>query len=96
MSRRCERRHDGVAEVDALAILERDVRELNPCVCGHVCRCASPFDERRKARDVIGLNMRLEDGDDRRTRTLTGFEVAVDEVDVWIDDSQRRLRHAPE
>lgn len=45
---------------------------------------------------MVGLNVRLEYGSDRRTRALGRFEVTVDELDMRIDDGETRAGEAPE
>ena len=49
-----------------------------------------------QAGDVIGLNVRLKDGDDRDALRLGQRDVVVDEVDVGIDDGELLLRLAAE
>jgi|SRR3954451_8829904 len=45
---------------------------------------------------VVGLHMRIEDGDDRRTLGFGQSDVLVDQVDVRIDDGELRVRLAAE
>ena len=70
--------------------------ELDPGTGRKVGGRARRFDERRQAGDVVGLHVRLEDGDDRRAEPLGLGQVLVDELDVRIDDGQRSLREAAE
>ena len=66
--------------------------ELDPGARGQVRRRAGALDELGQPRDVVGLHVRLEDGDDRHALRLGERDVLVDEVDVRIDD--RELRRA--
>ena len=45
---------------------------------------------------MVRLNVRLEDGRDRRPRSLGGLQVGLDELDVRVDDRERRVREAAE
>ena len=86
----------GVAELQRLAVGERMVVELDPRAGRQVGGRTSPLDQLRQSRDVIGLQVRLEDGDDLRPLRLSAGDVLVDEVDVRIDDGERALGLAAE
>ena len=88
--------HHRVAELDALAVGERDVLELDPRSLGQIRGRAGALDERREARDVVGLHMGLEDGDDRDSLRLGQRDVVVDQIDMRIDDGEPALRLTPE
>ena len=88
VTRRRDRGHDRVAELDHVTVGERDVLELDAGAGGEVGGRAGALDERGQAGDVVGLDVRLEDGDDRRAERRGGREVVVDEVGVRIDDGQ--------
>ena len=45
---------------------------------------------------MVGLQVRLEHGDDRHALRLGQPEVVVDEVDVGVDDGELAVRLAPE
>ena len=62
--------------------------ELDPCARGQVRRRAGAGDELRQAGDVVGLHVRLEDGDDRDALGLGQRDVLIDQVDVRIDDGE--------
>ena len=65
MSRCCDRSHEGVTELDHVAAVEGDVLELNPGFCRQIRDCAGALDQGGQPRDMVGLYVRLEDGDDR-------------------------------
>jgi hypothetical protein len=84
VARRDDRPQLGVAELDDLAVVERDMLELHPAVGGHVSDCSGPLDQGGKPGHVVGLEVRLEDGDDRHALCLRERHVVVDQVDVRI------------
>ena len=96
MPGRRNRTDDRVPELDDVAVGKRLVLELDACVRGEVGGRTGRLDERREAGYVIGLDVRLEDGRDRRARPLGGVEVALDELDVRVDDRELRVRETPE
>lgn len=49
------------------------------------------FDEQGQPRDMVGLNVGLEDGDDWRADCGRGLDVAGDKLGVWVDDSELAL-----
>ena len=93
---RRDRRHDRVAELDHLAVGERDVLELDPGARRQVGGRAGALDERRQPGDVVGLHVRLEHRDDRRADRGRRREVVVDEIDVRVDDRELAVRRAAE
>jgi len=67
---RCQRLDLGVAELHPLAVGEGGVLELHPGAFGQVGVSFGALDELRQSRNVIGLNVCLEDGDDRHPLAL--------------------------
>ena len=100
MGGRVPRRRDGaelgVPELDALAVAERHVIEVDTGAGGEIGGRARALDELRQSRDVVGLHMRLEGGDDGGALCIGQGDVVVDEVDVRIDDREPLLRLAAE
>ena len=96
VSGRGERADRRVAQLDDLAVAERDVLERDARPLGQVRRGSGALDELRQAGHVVGLHVRLEHGHDRDALRLGQRDVAVDEVDVRIDDREARLALAPE
>jgi len=45
---------------------------------------------------VVGLHVRVEHRDDRHPLALCPREVLIDQVDVWVDDSERAVGLAAE
>ena len=64
-------------------MLERDARSSR-----QVGGRAGPLDQRGQPRDVVGLHVRLEHGDDRRPDRGRGGDVVLDEVGVRVDDAR--------
>jgi hypothetical protein len=91
-----ERRDDRVAELDPIAVGERDVIELDSGAGGKIRRRFRRLDERRQARDVIRLHVRLEHGDDRSPDRSCDCQIFVDEVGVRIDDREAAVHRAAE
>ena len=91
-----ERANDRVPELDHVAVVERDVLEVDPGAGGQVRACSRRSNECGQAGDVVGLDMRLEDSRDRGPGPLGLLEVAVDELDVRIHDRECRVAEAPE
>lgn len=71
-----------VAEPDDLTVGERVTLELHPGALRQVRGGAGPLDERGQARDVVGLEVRLEHDDDARALCLGERDVVIDEVDM--------------
>ena len=78
----------GVADVDDLAVCERVVVEVDARALRQVRGRAGAGDQIGQARDVVGLNVRLEDGGDRHVLGLGERDVLVDQVDVGIDHGE--------
>src|ERR671919_1950499 len=93
---RGHRLDDRVAELDDVAVGQSDVLEVDPSAGWEVGRRPGSIDQRREARDVVGLNVRLEDRDDRNPLRLRQPDVVVDEIGVGIDDGEAAPRLAPE
>jgi hypothetical protein len=91
-----DRLDDRVAELNPLAVLERDVLELDTRAGWEVGGRAGALDQRRQAGHVVGLNVRLEHRDDRDALSLGQFHVLVDQVDVGVDDGELAPRLAAE
>ena len=72
------------------------VLELDAGALRKVRRGAGPRDQIGQPRDVIGLDVRIEDRGDRRALDLGERDVVVDELDVRVDDGERAVRLAPE
>jgi hypothetical protein len=85
-----------VAEPDEVAVGERVVLELDTGSGWQVRSRACALHERRQARHVVGLQVRLERGDDRHALGLSDGDVVVDQVDMRIDDGEPPVRGAAE
>jgi len=85
-----------VSELDALAVLQRVVVELDPGAGREIGLGACARDELGQPGNVVGLHVRVEHGDDRRALRLGEGEVPVDQVDVRVDDGELPVRCAPE
>jgi hypothetical protein len=96
VTRRGEGLQLGVAQPHALAVGERVMVELDARSLRQIRPRARARHQLRKPRDVIGLHVRLEHGDDRDPLALGELEVLVHEIDVRIDDRERTLRLAAE
>ena len=72
------------------------MRELDARVLGQVGGRPSALDKHGQARDVVGLDVRLEDGDDRRADRGGSLEVGVDQLGVRVDNRKLVLRGAAE
>ena len=81
----------GVPEYDHLAVSERVMREVDPGTLGQVRGRVRSRDELGEAGDVIGLEVRLEHGDDRHALALRLLDVGIDQVDVGIDYGEALL-----
>jgi hypothetical protein len=57
---------------------------------------AGPLNELGKPGDMVGLDVGLEDCDDRDGLLLSQRDVIVDQIDMWIDDREARLGLASE
>jgi len=89
-----ERGDDRVPEFDALTVLERLVWERNTAPGREVRRRVGLRHERRETRHVIRLDVRLEDGHDRRADRRGRVDVRIDEVGVGVDNRELRMRRA--
>ena len=94
---RCGDRLDvDVAEPDDLAVAQRVMGELDARALGQISHSTSPGDQLGHARDVVGLHVRLEDGNHRRALGARKLDVSVDEIDVGVDDRELAAGLAPE
>jgi hypothetical protein len=89
--RRRERLHRRIAEPDALAVVERDVLELDVGADRQVRRGSRARHQLGQPRDVVGLHMRLEHRDDRNALHLGERHVLLDEIHVRIDHRELAL-----
>ena len=71
---------------DHVAVGERVVVELDLGAGRHVGGRAGALDQRRHAREVVGLHVRLQHRRDPRALSLGQGDVGVDQVDVGVDD----------
>jgi hypothetical protein len=94
--RRSESANDGVSKLDDVTVIEGGVGELDPSLGWKVGRRSRRLDQRRKPRNVVGLDMRLEDSRDRSTRALSRLDVPVHKLNVGIDDRELRAGEAAE
>ena len=85
-----------VAELDQLTVGERVVIESNARALGQIGGGPGALDELGKARDVIGLDVGLENRGDPRALGLGLGDVLVDEVIVRVGDGEHARRLAPE
>lgn len=74
----------GVAQRDHLAIGQRVMLEVHACTLGQIRGCSRSGDELGQARDVVGLHVGLEHGDDRHCLSLGERDVPIHEVDVRV------------
>jgi hypothetical protein len=95
VARRGERLHERVTEINRPTVSERRGGELDADAFGKVRRCSGRLHQRRQAGEVIGLEVRLKDGDDRRANPLGRLEVALNQVDMGIDDGKLRCERQP-
>src|SRR4030095_1032115 len=96
MTRGRDRPHDRVAELYHVTMGERDVVEIDVGARREVGGRAAALDERGQAGDVVGLDVRLEDGDDRGAERRRGGEVVVDELGMRVDDGKLGMGAAAE
>ena len=92
MSRGLECPNACVPEDDLHAVLELLAAELDYRPRWQVRRRPGRFDECGKSRDVIGLDVCLEDRYDGRTRARRLLQVPVDELLMRIDHGEFPLR----
>jgi molybdate transport repressor ModE-like protein len=93
---RRKRADDRVPKLDDFAIGEGAMLELHEGARRQIGTCSGRLDQRRQARHVVGLNMRLEDRRNRCADSLGGLEIAIDEVYMGIHDRKRRTGEAAE
>ena len=96
VTRRRDRLDLRVAELDRVAIGERDVAEVHAGALGQVRGRARPLDQLRQPGDVVGLHVRLEHRDDRDPLALRDANVLVHQVGVRVHDGEPLLRLAAE
>ena len=85
-----------VAELEHLAVGERMVLEVDSGTLRQVRgRAGAPY-ELRQPRHVVGLDVRVEHGDDRHALRIGQREVPVNEVEVRVDDGELAVRLAAE
>ena len=92
---RGKRAHDRVSERDDFPVGERDVFEVDDPAGGQIRR-STGFDKSGKSGDVVCLDVGLKDSADRRSETLRLLEIALDEVEVRIDDGELTVGKAAE
>jgi hypothetical protein len=88
MPRRGQSANDRVSEIDDFAVTEGGMGELDSCSGWEVRGRSCCLDECREPRDVVGLNVCLEDGGDWGTGPLSRLQVLVEKLDVRIDDGE--------
>ena len=86
--RRRDSADDRVAELDVVAVSQRNVVEIDASALGQIGGRSGRLHQRRQARDVVSLHVRLEDGDDWCADALGFGEVGVDKLDVRVDDRE--------
>jgi hypothetical protein len=86
----------GVAQADDLSVGERVMLELDPGALREIGLRAGAGGESGEAGDVVGLQVRLEDGHDRGALCLGRRDVLADEIDMRVDHGERAVRLAPE
>jgi molybdate transport repressor ModE-like protein len=96
MARSRERANDGVPELDDVTVCEPDVREVDARPDREIRLRSRRTDERRQAGEVVGLNVRLENGRDRGPDSLRLCEVRVDELRMRVEHGELRTREATE
>ena len=85
-----------VAELEHLAVRERMVLEVDSGTLRQVRTRAGAPHEFRQPGDVVGLDVRVEHGDDRHALRIGQRDVLVNEVDVRVDDGELAVRLAAE
>jgi len=96
VSRRCDRGHERVAELDRFTVDECDVLERNSRIGRQVGGRTGALDQSGQPRDVVRLYVRLEDGNDRRPQFGRRGQIVVDQIRVRIDHRQLAVRAAAE
>ena len=85
-----------VAELDHLAVRERTVLEGDSGTLRQVRGRAGTPHELRQPGHVVGLDVRIEHGDDRHALGAGQPDVLVNEVDVRVGDRELAVRLAAE
>ena len=96
MTRCCDRRHECVPNLDHVAVGERDMLELDARADGYVGGRAGALDQQGQAGDMVGLDVCLKYGHDRRPDLRCRLEVLLDEIGVRVDDREFGVRAAAE
>jgi len=86
VSGRVEDREHHIAKIVSLSILDVEVWELDRCRLVENHGGASCFREATSARQVIGLDVGLEDVRDPHGLLSGGFEIGLD-IELWIHHS---------
>src|SRR5262245_19492216 len=96
MPRGGECTHDRVPEVDHLVVAKWDMLEVDCGASREVRRCPGRLAESREAGDMVRLHVCLENSSDRGGEAFGFLEVGLDEVRMWVEDSELRMRQAAE
>ena len=91
-----ERTDDRVAHLHLLAIRERVMIEIDAGIDRKVGTGPGPLHEHGKAGHVIGLDVRLEHGGNRRSDHGRSVDVFIHEISVGIHDRELGVRQAAE
>ena len=85
-----------VSELDALAVLQRVVVELDPGAGREIGLCACARDELGQPGNVVGLHVCLEHRHNLRAELGRRLDVVVDEIGVRVNDRELGVRTAAE
>jgi hypothetical protein len=96
MTRRRDRANLRVPELDHLAVVQLMMLELDTRAARHIGGGAGALDDGGQSGDVVGLDVRLEDRNDRDALALGEGDVLVNQVDVRVDDGELALALAAE